>query len=101
MNHTFIALVPKNQAPEGIKHYRPISLCNVNYKIILKILSFRLKSVLHKLVSSNQNAFVPHRHIQDNLILVHELMLTHKRKTGRGGLMVIKVDLEKAYDKVS
>lgn len=64
-------------------------------------MSSRLKVVLPKLVSINQNAFVPHRHIQDNLILVHEVMQTLKRKTGRGGLMEVKVDMAKSYDKVN
>lgn len=101
MNNSFIALVPKIATSEMVKHYRPISLCNVYYKIIAKILSNRLKLALHKLVSLNQNAFVPPCHIQHNLILVHEIMQTLKQKTGRGGLMAVKVVLEKAYDKVS
>lgn len=44
---------------------------------------------------------MPHRQIQDNLIMVHEIMQTLKRKSGRGGLLVVKIDMEKGYDKVS
>lgn len=57
-------------------------------------------SLMHKLVSNNQNAFVLNRHISDNIILVHELMLTLNRKPARGGLLSVKVDMEKTYDKV-
>lgn len=52
------------------------------------------------MISHNQNAFVPQRHIQDNLILVPEVMQIFKRKTGRGGLLAVKVDIEKVYDKI-
>lgn len=101
LNHCFIALLPKEDAPAKISQFCPISLCNVSYKIISKILTSRLKSVMHKLISNNQAAFVPSRHIQDNLIMVHEIMQTLKRKQGRGGLMALKVDMSKAYDRVS
>lgn len=100
INHTSIALIPKVNSPEQISQYRPISLCKVYYKIISKILIARLKLVMPKLVSHNQNAFVPNRHIQDNIILVQQLMLTLKRKVGKGGLLAVKVDMEKAFDKV-
>lgn len=100
INYTHIALIPKVDASKLISQFRPTSLCNVTYKIISKILTNRLKRVMPKLVSINQNAFVPNRHIQDNLITVQELMLTLKRKTGRGDLLAVKFDMEKAYDKM-
>lgn len=72
----------------------------MSYKVISKILTARLKRVMPKLISCSHNAFVPNRYIQDNTIFVQELMLTLKRKFGRGGLMAVNVDMEKAYDKV-
>lgn len=100
LNHSFIALIPKIGSPVNISQYHPISLCNVCYKVISKSLAAQLKEVLPKLISCNQNTFVPNRHIQDNLILVQEIMQTLKCKQGRGGLMAVKMDIEKAYDKV-
>ena len=42
-----------------LQQYRPISLCNVVYKIISKLLANKLKRVLHKIVSPWQTAFEP------------------------------------------
>jgi hypothetical protein len=56
-NHTNIALIPKVDNPSLVNHFRPVSLINFNYKIISKILSNRLKPLLHKIVSPTQSAF--------------------------------------------
>jgi len=50
-NHTFIALIPKRLGPFLASHFRPISLCNIIYKIISKILVNRLKGLLHLFIS--------------------------------------------------
>jgi hypothetical protein len=99
-NHTFIALIPKQLGPSTVHHFRPISLCNIIYKIISKILANRFKVLLHHFISPLQSAFVPTRNIQDNTILAHELLHTMKAKRGRGGLMAIKLDMEKAFDRM-
>lgn len=43
LNHTFIALIPKAKTPRDVTEYRPISLCNVVYRVIAKTIANRLK----------------------------------------------------------
>ncbi|CAL9009540.1 unnamed protein product [Prunus brigantina] len=98
INHTNIALIPENNNPETVDHFRPISLCNVAYKVITKIIISRLKPILAKCISPNQGAFARGRSIFDNILIAHELFCDFKRKKSSCGAMALKLDLEKAYD---
>ncbi|KAK1299943.1 putative ribonuclease H protein [Acorus calamus] len=98
-NHSFICLVPKEPNADSMDSFRPISLCNTIYKLITKILATRLQSVLPKLVSLNQTAFVQGPSISHGILLAHELVryLNHQGKSARSA---IKVDLRKAFDSI-
>lgn len=100
-NYTLIALIPKVECPENLAQLRPISLCNVIYKIISKCITNRLKQILQDLVGPFQNAFVPRRLMGDNCMLAHEI-LTHikRQKKGYNILAILKIDMNKAYDRV-
>ncbi|KAK4383266.1 putative ribonuclease H protein [Sesamum angolense] len=99
VNTTILALIPKVRAPSTVSDFRPISCCNVLYKVITKIIVQRLRLVLDKLISPSQNAFVPGRSIGDNILLAQELFTGYNRQ-GLPMRCALKVDLRKAYDTV-
>ncbi|CAN1818799.1 Transposon TX1 uncharacterized 149 kDa protein [Linum perenne] len=101
-NDTNIALIPRVQSPEIISQFRPISITNFRSKIISKILAKRLKPFVPDLISELQAAFTGNRTIQDNIVVVHEAVHRMKlRKKGNNFCFLLKVDMLKAYDRVS
>jgi hypothetical protein len=99
LNFGILVLLPKVKGANQIKHYRPICLLNVIYKIITKVLTLRLNLVINKVINEAQTAFIPGRFILDGVLVVHEILheLRMKKKMG----IVLKLDFKKAYDKVN
>ncbi|KAL0368410.1 UNVERIFIED_CONTAM: Retrovirus-related Pol polyprotein from type-2 retrotransposable element R2DM [Sesamum calycinum] len=100
LNHTIIALVPKSEHSPSVADYRPISCCNVIYKVITKIIADRLSPALEQLIDSSQAAFVGGRNITDNIFLAQEMVRQYSRKR-ISPCCTINVDLRKAFDSVS
>ena len=101
INHTNITLIPKVKSPENIIEFRPISLGNVVYKLVSKVLANRLKMVLPAIVSENQTAFQAGRVITDNVLMAFETLHYMKNhQSGKSGFMALKLDMSKAYDRV-
>ncbi|GJX71319.1 non-LTR retroelement reverse transcriptase-like protein [Tanacetum coccineum] len=99
INSTILALIPKKKGAKSMKDYRPISCCNIIYKIISKILANRLKVLLPKFITPNQSAFVKDRLLMENLLLATEIIKDYHKEdiTAR---CAMKVDISKAFDTV-
>lgn len=100
LNDAFLVLIPKVDAPSKANQFRPIGLCNIVYRIVTKVIVNRLKSILPIIISPTQCSFVPKRQITDNIIIVQEMLHTMRSKQGRVGSMVMKMNFEKAYDRL-
>lgn len=98
MNKILISLIPIQQPPQCMSHFRPISLCNMVIMIITKVLANHLKPLMPKLVFSCQSSFVEGRQVVNNIVIVQEVIHTLRKRKGRRGAMVAKIDLEKPYD---
>ncbi|KAL5574815.1 hypothetical protein UlMin_016514 [Ulmus minor] len=101
INETLITLLPKVKCPTHIIEFRPISLCNVLYKIISKMLATRMRSVMDSIISEEQSAFILGRLIYDNAIIGFEcLHALKRRRSKKKGFLALKLDMAKAYDRV-
>ena len=84
-----------------VSEFRPISLCNVLYKIFFKVLANRLKKILPTFITEHQSAFTKSRLISDNILVAFEnLHSTQNHKSDKEGYMVVKLDMSKTYDRV-
>jgi hypothetical protein len=80
LNSTFLALIPKENNSVSFNDYRPISLCNLIYKVISKVLSNRIKPILERCLSAEQLGFLKGRRIQDAIGALMKVFTALKRK---------------------
>lgn len=100
LNNVLICLIPKCKVPESFSQFRPISLCNVLVKVVSKILANRLRPLMASLMENYQASFISGRSTSDNIIVAQEVVHSLQRLKGRKGGFILKVNLEKAYDRV-
>ena len=101
LNATEIVLIPKVKGPEEVTQFRPISLCNFAYKVISKIMVNRMQERMGEIITENQSAFLAGKQIQDNILVAQEVFHFLKmKKRGKKSYMAMKVDMNKAYDRV-
>lgn len=96
-----ISLIPKIKNPMMMAHFWPISLCNVLYKIISKVLADRFQKVMNSIIGEAQSAFLPGRLITDNVIIEFEVF--HQVNGNNSKVsphMPLKLDMSKAFGQV-
>lgn len=100
LSTAYVALIPKEDSLYTIQKFRPISLLNVAYKVLAKVLVNRLRPHLQSLTGPWQSSFLAGRSTVDNIILTQEAVHSMARLKGERGAMVLKIDLHKAFDSI-
>jgi len=98
LNFGVITLLPKITYAIRIQQYRPICLLNVSFKIFTKVLNNRILKVADKLIGPSQTTFIPGRYIMEGVVILLETIHELYRKKQDG--VILKLDFEKAYDKL-
>ena len=92
-----IPLIPKGDINlTDLKNWRPISLLNVDYKLLSKVLAKRMEQLLPKLIHTDQTGFISGRYISQNIRLLSDIMEFSDTKKFQG--IFLFVDFEKAFD---
>ena len=99
LNYSIITLLPKVADATKIQQFRPICLSNCLYKWITKVLTLRIAPYAKRLIDIAQFAFMQGRNIMNGVMALHEILheTKHRKEVG----VVLKLDFEKAYDKVN
>ena len=98
LNYGTIILLPKKENAVQIQQYRPICLLNVSFNFFTKVGTNRVTAVAQKVIRPTQTSFMPGRHILEGVLILHETVHEIHRKKMDG--ILLKIDFEKAYDKV-
>ena len=97
---SIVTLIPKAGKPlNSLKDWRPISLLNVDFKIISSAITNRLKTVIQDIISPSQSAYIKGRFIGENSRLVYDIVddLNSKNRSG----LILAADFEAAFESVS
>lgn len=92
--------ISKFKYPVEIKDFLSISLCNINYIILAKVLTNKLKGLLYSFISNQQSTFLSSEYIHDNILISQSSFAFYISKD-KNSYIYIKIDLEKTYDKLS
>ncbi|CAG2225931.1 unnamed protein product [Mytilus edulis] len=95
-----LSLIYKKKGDRRIlKNYRPISLLQVDYKILARIMANRFKKVLPTIISENQTCCIIGRDISNNIANVRDIITLVENDELEG--YIVKIDQEKAFDRES
>ena len=90
-----LRLIFKNGAREKIENWRPISLLNIDAKLLSKVLAERLKIVLPRIIHLDQKGCVKGRFIGHNIRLIEDMMDSCENEE-----VILLLDQQKAFDRV-
>ena len=97
-----LKLLPKpKKDPRFVKHLRPITLLNVDYKLFTKVLADRVKQVIPTLIHTDQNGFVKNRFLGNNVLDVYSLIALAEESDDDENYALLALDIEKAFDSVN
>lgn len=99
MKRITIYLIPKVTEPKRLRDLPPISLTNVICRLVSKIITIRISTFVNDLILLEQGAFLKSRLIAENIALAQEMVQNMDKKVF-GNNVVIKLDMEKAFDRV-
>jgi hypothetical protein len=99
LNFGILSLIPKVQGADEVKQFRPIALINVVFKFVAKAYAIRLASLAGRTIDRSQTAFIKGRALHESVLALHEIV--HELKVKKLGGLFLKLDFEKAYDRVS
>ena len=95
-----IKLIPKQgKPPHKMKSWRPITLLNVDYKIVSCAIANRLKSVIDGIISPCQTAYISGRYMGENTRLLFDTIALTRDKKIDG--MIVAADFEAAFESIS
>lgn len=94
-----IILIPKSGDQNDLQNYRPISLLNTDYKILVKICATRLKVCMESLVGDGQTAGLEGKSCVQNLDKIRTVV-ARTQQGKRVKIALVSVDLQKAFDSV-
>ncbi|XP_070017599.1 uncharacterized protein [Nicotiana sylvestris] len=101
VTHTNLVLLPKKKEVTTFSDLRPISLNNFSNKVISRVVHERLVKFLPSLILEEQAGFVKGRNIVENILLTQEIVTDIRLRTKAGPNVILKLDMTKAYDRIS
>ena len=94
-----LSLIYKKGERENLKNWRPLTLLNVDYKIIAKCFALRFKPLIPSLINSNQKGYVNGRFINESNRFIQDIITYYADTENIDGLIVF-LDQTKAFDRV-
>lgn len=93
-------MIPKPNTDNSLwSNFRPISLLNLDIKILAKIMALRLNPIIGELIHKDQAGFIPRRQASDNIRRV--ILLQHLARSHHIPMHLLPLDIRKAFDTVS